>query len=78
MDGAKASRVKTIAEQLDAAERELAMRRRVYPKWVQDQKMTQAKADHETECMASIVKTLETLKMLREVSEQMRKETNGT
>lgn len=69
-----ADSVKTIGEQLDAAERELAMRRRVYPRWVSEQKMTKAKADHETDCMDAIAETLRKIKMLREVSEQIRNE----
>jgi hypothetical protein len=67
--------VKTISEQLDAARRELGMRQRVYPGWVNSGKMTREKAEHETDCMRDIVATLETLKMLREVSEEMKKGT---
>jgi hypothetical protein len=65
--------MKTIREQLDAARRELAMRKRVYPGWVRAQKMTKEKADHETECMASIVETLEHRMILMEVSEEMKR-----
>lgn len=54
--------MKTLDEQLQAARRELEMRKRVYPNWVARGKMTQAKADHETECMADIVNSLEALK----------------
>lgn len=70
--------MKTITEQLDAALRELAMRKRVYPGWIQAGRMTREKADHETDCMASIVTTLEHRQMLLEVSEQMRKDTDGS
>jgi hypothetical protein len=38
----------------EAAEREVKMRRRVYPKWVQDGRMTQAMADQQIAVMAAI------------------------
>lgn len=37
------------------AERELAMRERVYPRWVRDGKMKAADADREIACMRAIV-----------------------
>lgn len=36
-------------------ERELKMRRRVYPRWVQDGRMSQAKADEEIAVMEAIL-----------------------
>lgn len=45
----------TAQQKREAAERELAMRRRVYPRWVCAGKMTQAKATAEIEIMAEIV-----------------------
>jgi hypothetical protein len=53
-------------EQLACAQRELAMRKRVFPRWVQQEKMTQEKmtqekADHEIACMEAIVATLKPL-----------------
>lgn len=36
-------------------ERELKMRRRVYPRWVQDGRMTQAKADEEIAAMEAVL-----------------------
>lgn len=62
----------SIVDQLSCAKRELAMRQNVYPKWVRDGRMTQAKADDEIECMQSIVASLEKLKYLEEVSEEMK------
>lgn len=47
-----------IHEQVECAERELGYRRRVYPRWVSDGRMTQAKADLEIARMEAIVKTL--------------------
>lgn len=42
-------------EQLRAcAEREAKMRRRVYPRWVEQKRMTQQKADDETAMMEAI------------------------
>lgn len=48
-------RIFTAAEKLAAARRELAMRRRVYPRWVENNRMTQSKANEETAIMAAIV-----------------------
>jgi hypothetical protein len=50
-----------IGDQLKAAKREAALRRRVYPRWVAENGMTQAKADHEIAAMDAIVETLERL-----------------
>ena len=36
------------------AEREAKMRRRVYPRWVEQKRMTQAQADRETALMEAI------------------------
>jgi len=38
----------------ESAERELKMRRRVYPRWVADKRMTQEQADREIAVMAEI------------------------
>lgn len=65
--------MKSLADMLDAARRELAMRKSTYPKWVASGRMTQAKADHETECMSAIVERIEMLKLLAEVSEEMKR-----
>ena len=37
------------------------MRRKVYPRWVGQSKMTQAKADHEIAVMERVLETLRTL-----------------
>jgi hypothetical protein len=50
--------MKTLEEQVKCAERELAMRKAVYPRWVGFGKMTQKKMDHEIECMRAVVETL--------------------
>lgn len=50
-----------IDDQVKAAEREVRQRERVYPRWVEGGRMTQAKADHELRCMRAIVETLKAL-----------------
>jgi hypothetical protein len=45
----------TIDELLRAAERELSMRERVYPKWVATERMPQSQADYELQAMRQIV-----------------------
>ncbi len=47
--------------QIEAAERELRMRRNVYPRRVAEGKMTQALADREVAAMDAIVETLKGL-----------------
>ena len=44
----------TFSDMLACAERELRMRRRVYPRWVSEGRMTKAKADLEIGQMAAI------------------------
>ena len=51
----------TLLQQLRCAERELRMRKRVFPKLVREDTMTQARAEHELACMSAIVETLKKL-----------------
>jgi hypothetical protein len=51
----------SIEDQIKAAERELAMRRRVYPRRVDDGKMTPEKSVHEIAAMEAIIETLKGL-----------------
>jgi hypothetical protein len=44
----------TAAEKLACVNREITMRRRVYPRWVESGKMSQAKADTEIGIMVAI------------------------
>lgn len=53
--------MKTIEEQIKCVKREIAMRKRVYPKWVKYNRMKQEEADHEITCMESVLKTMEGL-----------------
>ncbi len=56
----------TLSDQLDAARRELALRRKAYPGWVRSGKMRPEKADHEIAAMAAICTTLHTCLLLQE------------
>jgi len=48
----------SLARQIEAVEREVAMRRRVYPRRVADGRMTQRQADTETAAMEAVLATL--------------------
>ena len=47
-----------LPEQIAAVEREIALRRRVYPRRVADRKMTQALADKQIAAMSAVLDTL--------------------
>jgi hypothetical protein len=49
----------TIEEQVACVEREIKMRRRVFPRWVEAGRMTQAKADAEIAAMEAVLATLQ-------------------
>lgn len=51
--------------QMACVEREIAMRRRVYPRWVADGRMTQAKADAEIAAMSAVHASLSEMGQLR-------------
>jgi hypothetical protein len=51
----------TAREKRESAERELKMRRRVYPRWIEQGKLTQEKADREIELMAEIASDYATI-----------------
>ena len=48
----------TIEDQIKAVEREIGMRRRVYPNWVASKRMSQEKADKEIAAMEAVLETL--------------------
>lgn len=48
-------------DKLACAKRELAMRQRVYPHWVEQNKISAGKAEHEIECMKAILADYETM-----------------
>ena len=49
----------TPAEKVACIEREIAMRERVYPRWVEQGRMTQSKADSELRIMRAVLEGLE-------------------
>lgn len=57
----------TDAEKAACADREVKMRRRVYPRWVAGKKMTQAQADREIALMAEIAEDYRTLSAQQEL-----------
>lgn len=52
----------TLEAQIACVERELKMRLRVYPRWVEAGRMTQAKADAEIGAMEAALGTLQSLR----------------
>lgn len=44
----------TAADKLACVEREIKMRQRVYPRWIEDGRMSAGKAAHEIACMEAI------------------------
>lgn len=52
----------TLDQQIAAVAREIRMREAVYPKWVEQKKMLQAKADHEIAAMKATLVTLQGIK----------------
>ena len=51
-----------LADQITCVRREIAMRRRVYPRWVALKRMTQEDADAEIARMEAVLATLEGLR----------------
>lgn len=62
---------KTLAEQLGCARREVQRRKFGYRKAVDEQRMSREQAQYEIDCMDEIVATLEKLKLLEEVSQEI-------
>lgn len=54
--------MKTLHELIASAQRELTLRRIVYPARIAQRKMEESKARHEIECMEHILDTLEQLR----------------
>jgi hypothetical protein len=48
----------TIRDQIRCVEREIALRRRVYPRWVAEERMSQVVADAEVATMEAVLATL--------------------
>lgn len=64
----------SLTNQLKAAQRELAKRERMYPRWVREGKLKAPVADHEIRSMEAIVLTLEKLIALDETTQAMKKQ----
>lgn len=62
--------MKSFDAQIACAQREVGMRKRVYPKWVVSGKMQQSKADEEIATMEDIVETLTIAKQIAEFAAQ--------
>lgn len=52
----------SLARQIECAERELRLRRSVYPRRIENRQMTQAKADEEIACMEAVLVTLKSMR----------------
>ena len=52
----------TLDEQIECVKREIGMRRRVYPRWIEAWRMTEERADHEIAAMEAVLATLESLR----------------
>lgn len=52
-----------IDVQIQCVEREIGMRERVYPRWIEAKRMTQKKADQEIEAMRAVLATLQQVKV---------------
>ena len=57
----------TLQQQISSVYREIALRERVYGKWVESGRMTKSKADHEIACMKAVAETLMALAAERAV-----------
>jgi hypothetical protein len=56
----------SLERQIACVEREISMRQRVYPNWVANRKMTEAKANEEIAVMQEVLKTLQELQIMQE------------
>ena len=64
----------SIQDALASAQREVALRKRVYPRWVQQGRMTAEKAESEIKCMEAAVFHLAKLQILKEISDEVHAE----
>ena len=51
----------TLTEQIKCVRREIDYRKKCYPKWVAEGKMTQIEADYQIEVMEYVVNTLQAI-----------------
>ena len=52
----------TLQDQIDCVKREIAMRERVYPGWVERRRLSQEQADRELTRMRAVLRTLQVVK----------------
>lgn len=60
--GLKSMSAVPLDDQIAAVKREVGMRRRVYPRWIEANKMTHQKAEQEIAAMEAVQSTLEQLR----------------
>lgn len=58
--------MKTIDEQIKSVQREISMRLRVYPRWVEQGRMTDDQSAHEISCMEAVLTTLKKVRNKQE------------
>jgi hypothetical protein len=63
-----------IAEVLACCQREAALRKRVYPRWVQQGRMTEEKSAYEISRMEAACFHLAKLQLLKEISDEVHAE----
>lgn len=51
----------TLQEQLEEVNREIEMRKRIYPKWIREQKITPERADSKMRAIKAVAETLRIL-----------------
>lgn len=52
----------TLDDQIACVEREIAMRQRLYPRWVADRRMAERTARYELDTMRAVLETLREVK----------------
>lgn len=52
----------SVTDLVECARRELALRERVYPRWIDQGKLDARKADHEIRCMRAIFERLDRIR----------------
>lgn len=58
--------VVALADQIACVRREIALRNKVYPRWVEKGRMHQEQADRELEAMIAVLATLQEVQRARE------------
>jgi hypothetical protein len=61
----------STTQKIKCVKREIEFGKKLYPRWIKNNNMTQEKADHEIGCMASVLDTLESLKRLEDARQEL-------